>query len=1109
MANDQITRSDIISDDAIKWGSEYVKYVNEAIGKNKEFVDALKVLNEQTSKGRLAKDVQAFVEAQKKANEEAEKTKVILTEQVKLENQLATVKKKNELATSDTNKALIEERLLLAQTNAAIKKETLERLGLTGAYAKMSDARTKAKKTLQDLLVAENASTEAVKRAQKEFDVLDKKVRAADKATGDYAKNVGNYKSAFEGLGPIFSAFGIAGGITGVISLGKEIFNTTKELQSLDLALKSVTGTQAEFEKQQSFLNNIAGKYGLEIQNLTKQYTLFYVAAKDKLAANDIQEVFENISRSGSALGLSNATLERSFMAINQMLSKGTVAAEELRGQLAESMPGAVQAMTAAVQKLHPELKNLTEKDLFEMIKNGEILAKDVLPETARQLAKITGADAAKGVDTLAKSTNRLSNEWTDLVRNINEGSGALTSFFNFFIKGGQGYLLMLNRMSSSWSELNEKAREKGQSQGKDVFNGFIGSKEGDDAVKESESLIRVAQRNIKTILSEIKKTQKELNSLSKQNIAQGILGGYDSEQFFKEELEKLMQRLGEAEGIKKAALDRISKEKAPKSLSGSGTSQGKNIILKNSTDDSAFKLDKQTLEFKIAINDAVAKDDKETDETRIKAAEQRSKKEIELLELVRDNELKTNKEKYDNAIEYAKAKRDNDLLGDKMTAEKRQKIEQEYQKSVNEAKNAALKNNDLLRIEEKYQYDKKAIIKKTQEEIDKINEFDVKKYEDSIKLKMTINETQQNDALTEEEKRFAAEFALIKDNDDKKKEAEEKHQEEIFQIKKEYAIKAAKLQISELEIELKAYKDQTEDTKENAQFIADIEKKISEAKLKLYENEASEYKSKEKEKVKSTKEQTEEILKISSEMLGELSNLSNAFSMQKIQNLESEIEKNNEFFDKQSELAGDDERQKKEIEKERELRNKEVEKKIAKEKEKQAKIDKAAAIAQILIQGALAQLTATNQIGPIAGPILAGALTAIALATAIATPIPKFKHGTKNAPKGLAIVGDGGRPEVVTDSKGNNPYITPSTDTLVHLNRGDVVHKSIEDFNAFRLSQMKKISQVSNVYNDDKLIDEMRLTRKAIERQKLNVNLKTQKIDVSHLIWASKNRSW
>lgn len=1106
MANDQITRKDIITDEAIKWGAEYVGYVEKAIAKNAEFVNALKVLNEQTSKGRLAKDVNEYIKAQENLKKSTESISVVWKEQIQLENQLIATKHKNELATEGTNRKLVEERLLLAQTNAAIRKETLDRLGLTGAYTKLNASRTEAKKKLLDLIAAENSSTQSIKRAQKEFDELDKKVKKADHAVGDFSKNVGNYKSAFQGLGSIMSAFGIAGGITGAIALGKEIFNITKEIQSLDLALKSVTETQENFEKQQAFLNDIAGKYGLEINNLTKQYTAFYVAAKDKLAADEIQELFENISRSGSALGLSNETLERSFMAVNQMLSKGVVASEELRGQLAESMPGAVQAMTQAVQKLHPELKNLTEKDLFDMIKKGEILAKDVLPETARQLALITGADKAEGMDTLAKSTNKFSNEWVDLVRTLQDSGvgGFFSDLFAGAMNGASGLLGLMKDLVQTSGQFRKQNLQEGKNIGEESFKTRFdiakgsGSKDLEGNITSIQNAAKVELDRLTAKRDLIIKTNEDAGFFSKRT-AEAVKKDTD---ILEKNIEAQLTIIDAGER-KKAEL-RGQKTSA----SGKPVKPQKEAVLKSQIDDSAFRLAKQRLELSIAINEEIVKNEEETDEVRVSAAEERSKKEIALLKLVRDNELKVNKEKYNNAVEFAKAKLNNDLsVAD--TAEKRAKAQNDFAKNMNDAENLKLTKNDLIRIEEKYSYDKLQITKKTQEEIDKINEFDVKAYEAKLKLKETGIETQQNNALAEEEKRFAEELALIGDNDKKKQEAEEKHQEELFKIKKQFAIETAKLQISELENLLQAYKDQTEDTKESAQLIADIEKRISEAKLKLWENESSTYKSKEKEKTKTTKEQAEEILQISAQMTQALADLGNAFAERKIQNLEEEIDKNNEFYDKQIELAGDDERQKKELEKERELRNAETQKKINKEKEKQAKLDKAAAIAQILIQGALAQLTAANQIGPILGPILAGTLTAIALATAIATPIPKFKHGTKNAPKGLAIVGDGGRSEVITDASGNNPMLTPSTDTLVNLNRGDIVHKSIEDFNSFRLSQMKKLNPSHDIYNDDKLINEMKLTRRAIEKQKLSVNLSTQKIDVSHLIWAQNNRRW
>jgi hypothetical protein len=45
-----------------------------------------------------------------------------------------------------------------------------------------------------------------------------------------------------------------------------------------------------------------------------------------------------------------------------------------------------------------------------------------------------------------------------------------------------------------------------------------------------------------------------------------------------------------------------------------------------------------------------------------------------------------------------------------------------------------------------------------------------------------------------------------------------------------------------------------------------------------------------------------------------------------------------------------------------------------------------------------------------------------------------------------MAIVGDGGRHEVIETVDGRT-YLTPKVDTLVHLGKGDKVHKSVDAF--------------------------------------------------------------
>lgn len=79
---------------------------------------------------------------------------------------------------------------------------------------------------------------------------------------------------------------------------------------------------------------------------------------------------------------------------------------------------------------------------------------------------------------------------------------------------------------------------------------------------------------------------------------------------------------------------------------------------------------------------------------------------------------------------------------------------------------------------------------------------------------------------------------------------------------------------------------------------------------------------------------------------------------------------------------------------------------------------------------------------------ILAGIVAAAGaaqLGIAIAQPLPEYAAGTRNHPGGLALVGDGGRPEVVMTPSGGL-FRTPANDTLVDLPARSVVFPSVEE---------------------------------------------------------------
>lgn len=343
----------------------------------------------------------------------------------KLQKQLERLNQQKSQTNVRTSEEIVNQRALATASDRQARATSQ----LVGAYANLNAKHQQASINLQNLVARGRLATQTqeqynkeLKVAQREFEILNSRILLADKAVGRFNRNVGNYPSqAVRGLRDLIGAFGIVGGVSLFAVVAKDVFQTTKELQSLNNALKLVTETESNFAEQQQFLQKVAESYGLEIKGLSKLFTQFYVSAKDKLSSEEIQNIFESISKAGSSMGLSVESQERAFLALNQMMSKGVVSAEELRGQLGEALPGAFGIMAKAL--------NVNEQQLGKMMKDGKLLASDVLPKFAKQLEITYGIENVNRIETITAATNRLSNEWTNAIASLTSGGG-----FNSFL---------------------------------------------------------------------------------------------------------------------------------------------------------------------------------------------------------------------------------------------------------------------------------------------------------------------------------------------------------------------------------------------------------------------------------------------------------------------------------------------------------------------------------------------------------------------------------------------------------------------------------------------------------------------------------------------------
>lgn len=145
---------------------------------------------------------------------------------------------------------------------------------------------------------------------------------------------------------------------------------------------------------------------------------------------------------------------------------------------------------------------------------------------------------------------------------------------------------------------------------------------------------------------------------------------------------------------------------------------------------------------------------------------------------------------------------------------------------------------------------------------------------------------------------------------------------------------------------------------------------------------------------------------------------------------------------------------------------------------ERRLKFEKASNIAKIAIETALAvvhQLGSGDPITAIPRAIAVGVLGAVRLATAIATPIPKYGDGTGDGlhPGGLAWLGDKYKKERVRLPSGKE-FDSASTPTLYNLEKGTQVFPDADKVdNAIMNMSMQEMAKMQ-IVNEKSMLDEM-----------------------------------
>jgi tape measure domain-containing protein len=406
----------------------------------------------------------------------------------------------------------------------------------------------------EDVLKAKNQFDGLTKAETESLNAL-KKINEQLKSNGDQAKKSGDdlinalgksdnqvkgLGSSLKGITPLLAgAFSIAA----ISAFTKQVIETTIKFEGYNKAIEFGSGSAENFAKNQEFLTNLINKYGLGLASATEAYKQFFTASTLAGQAQDeTNRQFEAVTKAGTVLKLTTDQMQGAFMALGQMMSKGTVQAEELRGQLGERIPGAFSIMAKAL--------NVNEQQLGKMLEQGQVLSKTALPAFANELEKTFGPAAEKNLNGMVNSQNRFNNAIDNLIL-------AVGNKLEPFLKGAYDLAAGIANQLSGIGEKEKKVSTENLGRRRaeaDLVKQLI--KYGGDMTVQNSNFIR-QQEAVLLLLGMEEKIDKQLMIVAQDRIkAAGDFGGVAKQNLVNSEKELSILKAEEEELAKIAGVE-------------------------------------------------------------------------------------------------------------------------------------------------------------------------------------------------------------------------------------------------------------------------------------------------------------------------------------------------------------------------------------------------------------------------------------------------------------------------------------------------------------------------------------------------------------------------
>lgn len=297
-----------------------------------------------------------------------------------------------------------------ATADAAQRKRAAISASL-GVTQQAAAANQRLASSAREVAAAKNQAATAATRAASAFNQLyggsRQSLSLLQRIRGEVLALTASYVglfAAFQGLGTVANNLQVLEGAQSRLNV---IFDGDQQLAAQEL----------------DFIRRNADRLGISMATLADQYTKFAVATRGtRLEGQATRDIFISLAEAARVNRASSVQLERAFLALEQMASKGVISMEELRQQLGDSLPGAFNMMAEAAARAGLITDRFATDELAKLIENGQ-LSSDILVEFAQVLDDRFGGQLPAALDTLAAAFGRFQNALFQATLVIGQGA--------------------------------------------------------------------------------------------------------------------------------------------------------------------------------------------------------------------------------------------------------------------------------------------------------------------------------------------------------------------------------------------------------------------------------------------------------------------------------------------------------------------------------------------------------------------------------------------------------------------------------------------------------------------------------------------------------------